>query len=146
LLGVTPDSAPELSFVVERVMAATPDRIYDAWVRRLDTWFAAPGEVSMRAGLFPFWFATMHEGTHHSHYGRFIVLDEPSVIEMTWVTGRMGTDGAETVVRIELAQRGTGTALALHHRGFYDESAKQRHLDSWPAVLAHLDRSLNGDG
>ncbi|HEY1761860.1 MAG TPA: SRPBCC domain-containing protein [Acidimicrobiales bacterium] len=87
----------------------------------------------------------MHEGTCHSHYGRFLVLDEPSVIEMTWVTGHMGTDGAETVVRVELAPRGAGAALALHHGGFYDEPARQRHLDSRPMVLAQLDRTLSGE-
>jgi uncharacterized protein YndB with AHSA1/START domain len=145
-LNVTSEPASELSFVVERAMTATPEQIYDAWVRRLDTWFSAPGELSMRDALVPFWFATMHEGSRHSHYGRFLVLDEPSTIEMTWVTGRMGTDGAETLVRVDLAASGNGTALALRHSGFYDEAATQRHRDAWPAVLAHLDRSLNGNG
>jgi uncharacterized protein YndB with AHSA1/START domain len=146
LLTVPAESVAELSFVIEREMAATPERLYDAWVRQLDTWFAAPGEISMRDALSPFWFATMHEGARHSHYGRFLVLDEPSTIEMTWVTGRMGTDGAETVVRVELVPQGAGTALTLRHGGFYDEAARRRHLDAWPAVLEHLDRSLSGDG
>ena len=146
LLTVPAESVAELSFVIEREMAATPERLYDAWVRQLDTWFAAPGEISMRDALSPFWFATMHEGARHSHYGRFLVLDEPSTIEMTWVTGRMWTDGAETVVRVELVPQGAGTALTLRHGGFYDEAARRRHLDAWPAVLEHLDRSLSGDG
>ncbi len=126
-------------------MSATPERIYDAWVRHLDTWFAAPGLISMRDSLTPFWFATEHEGEHHSHYGRFIELDEPRAIEMTWVTGSMGTNGAETTVRVELVAAGPGTALTLRHGGFYDEPARRRHLEAWPAVLEHLDRSLNGN-
>ncbi len=130
------------SLSVKRAMVATPQQIYDAWVRHLDTWFAAPGSISMRDELVPFWFAAEHEGARHSHYGRFLLLDEPSVIEMTWVTGRYGTDGAETVVRVELLATETGTALALRHSGFYDDAARDRHLDAWPRVLEHLDHTL----
>lgn len=132
----------DLSLSVERAMAATPQQIYDAWVCHLDSWFAAPGSISMRDELVPFWFATEHEGARHSHYGRFLVLDEPRVIEMTWVTGRNGTDGAETVVRVELLPTETGTALVLSHSGFYDDAARDRHLDAWPGVLEHLDYTL----
>jgi hypothetical protein len=130
------------SLLVEHTMAAAPWQIYDAWVRHLDTWFAAPGSISMQDELIPFWFATEHEGARYSHYGRFLVLDEPSVIEMTWVTGRNGTDGAETVVRVELLPTESGTALTLRHGGFYDDAARDRHLDAWPRVLEHLDRTL----
>jgi uncharacterized protein YndB with AHSA1/START domain len=132
------------SLFVERTMAATPSQIYDAWVRHLDTWFAAPGSISMHDELAPFWFATEHEGSRHAHYGRFLVLDDPSVIEMTWVTGRNGTDGAETIVRVELSAVETGTALALRHCGFYDEVARDRHLEAWPRVLEQLDNTLQG--
>ncbi|HEV7958492.1 MAG TPA: SRPBCC domain-containing protein [Acidimicrobiales bacterium] len=132
----------DVSLLVERAMAAPPRQIYDAWVRHLDTWFAAPGSISMHDGLVPFWFATEHEGARHSHYGRFLTLDEPSVIEMTWVTGRGGTNGAETVVRVELMPAATGTALTLRHSGFYDEVARDQHLEAWPRVLEHLDHRL----
>jgi uncharacterized protein YndB with AHSA1/START domain len=142
---VPPDDAADFSFVIERTMTASPEQIYDAWVRHLDTWFAAPGVISMRDELAPFWFATEYEGVRHSHYGRFLVLDEPSTVEMTWVTGRRGTDGADTVVRVELSPEGTGTALTLRHSGFYDEVARHQHLEAWPRVLEHLDDTLNND-
>ena len=136
------DAASGHSFVVERMMTANAHQLYDAWVRHFDTWFAEPGSISMRDTLSPFWFSTFHEGVHYSHYGRFLTLEEPHLIEMTWVTGRNGTDGAETVVRVELADAASGTRLSLRHGGFYDEAAARRHRDSWPAILEHLDDVL----
>ncbi len=123
-------------------MVASPERLYDAWLHHLDTWFTAPGAISMRDDLSPLWFATEFDGVRYSHYGRYLILDEPRLIEMTWVTGRNGTDGAETVVRVELAPLGTGAALTLHQRGFYVDRAMNQHREAWPSVLEHLDLSL----
>jgi hypothetical protein len=64
------------------------------------------------------------------------------LIEQTWVTGRIGTDGAETVVRVELESLEVGTNLRPAHSGFYDEASARRHRDSWPQILEHLDVTL----
>ncbi len=91
----------------------------------------------------PYWFEVVHEGVHHPHYGRFLALEPGVLIEQTWVTGRGGTEGAETVVRVELTEADPGTRLRLTHRGFADAGARQQHADSWPAILAHLDQTLS---
>lgn len=53
----TDPSLRRLSFVVERVMAASPGEIFDAWVNHFDTWFASSGEISMNAVAGrPYWF------------------------------------------------------------------------------------------
>jgi uncharacterized protein YndB with AHSA1/START domain len=126
-------------------MSAGPMAIYRAWTESFDTWFAAPGAVRMtpRVGE-PYWFEVVHEGIHHPHYGRFLALEPGVLIEQTWVTGRGGTEGAETVVRVELTGAESGTRLRLTHRGFADAAARQQHADSWPAILAHLDQMLAG--
>ena len=125
------------------VHGAEPLAIHRAWTEAFDSWFATPGAVRMvpRVGE-PFWFEVVHEREHHPHYGRFLALEPGVLIEQTWVTGRGGTDGAETVVRIELAGTDPGTRLQLTHRGFFDASARQQHAESWPAILAHLDATL----
>jgi uncharacterized protein YndB with AHSA1/START domain len=128
-------------------MAASPQSIYEAWTEAFDTWFASPGALTMRPEIgAPFWFEVVHEGNRVPHYGRFIDLEPATLIEQTWVTGKKGTDGAETVVRVELAGVGTGTRLRLTHGGFYDAESARRHADSWPDILEHLDRRLARTG
>ena len=86
-------------------MSAPPMAVYRAWTETFDRWFATPGAIRMdpRVGE-PYWFEVVHEGVHHPHYGRFVALEPGVLIEQTWVTGRGGTEGAETVVRVELTR------------------------------------------
>ncbi|MFG2972107.1 SRPBCC domain-containing protein [Streptomyces sp. NPDC048331] len=131
--------------VVERVMKASPEAVYEAWTEGFDTWFAEPGMVRMRAAVDePFVFVTRHEDRFHPHYGRFLALDPHKSVRLTWVTGAMGTDGAETVVTVELEPSPDGgTRLRLTHTGFYDEVGAERHDDAWAHhVLPHLDDVL----
>jgi uncharacterized protein YndB with AHSA1/START domain len=134
---------------VDRLIASSPASLYRAWTAGIDLWFAAPGSVSMepREGA-PFFFETEFkpEGApaalRHPHYGRFLRLIDNELLEMTWVTGAGGTDGAETIVTVELKLQGGCTRLDLEHRGFATEAARDRHRDAWPAVLAQLDRRI----
>lgn len=133
----------DISFTLEKKMPTTPAHIFHAWTEEFGTWFASPGAIRMRPFEGePYWFDVVHEGHRHPHYGRFLALEPNRLIEQTWVTGEGGTEGAETVVRIELAPTSGGTILRLHHSGFTNEAAAQRHADSWPQVLAHLDEVL----
>jgi hypothetical protein len=131
-------------FTVERQMTSQAVAIYRAWTEEFDSWFATPGAVSMQARVGTAWFfEVVHGGTRRPHYGRFLTLEFGRLVETTWLTGRDGTEGAETVVRVELTPNGPGTHLRLSHGGFDDPDAAQRHADSWPAILEHLDESLS---
>jgi uncharacterized protein YndB with AHSA1/START domain len=133
------------STTLERTMRASAETIYDAWVNHFDTWFASPGELAMTPVVGqPFWFSVQHEGEHFAHYGRFMALVEGRLIEHTWVSGRNGTDGAETTVRIELFPLASGSQLRLTHSGFYNETAAHAHGASWPQILEHLDATIKG--
>lgn len=134
--------------VVQRRMLAPPAAIYLAWTQEIGSWFAEPGMVQMRAAEGePFVFVTKYEGNFEPHYGRFLSLVADRLIELTWVTGRAGTAGAETVVKVELEPDGDGTLLRLTHSGFYDRGSAQRHKVAWGShVLPHLDAVLTGGG
>ena len=137
---------PDLSMrpfhlAVEHTFDAAPEMVYWAFTMDLDKWFAEPGTLLMRAEVNePFFFETVHLGERYPHYGRFIRLEPPRVIEMSWVSGPAGTSGVETVLTLELSANGAGTDLRLRHEGFLNEAAAQKHEEAWPVILEKLDQ------
>jgi uncharacterized protein YndB with AHSA1/START domain len=130
-------------FTIEQTLRSRAHEIFAAWTEAFDTWFALPGAIRMKAVVGePYWFDVVHDGKRHPHYGRFTALQPDLLVEQTWLTGESGTDGAETLLRVELAAAESGTLVRLTHRGFYDEAAANRHAEAWPQILRHLDEVL----
>jgi uncharacterized protein YndB with AHSA1/START domain len=135
---------------VEKDFAATAATLYQAWTTGFDRWFAAPGSVLMRPEVnAAFFFETefkaegQRTAQRHPHYGRFLRLVPDSLVELTWVTGAGGTEGAETIVTVELQPIGNATRLKLTHAGFAGEAARDRHRQAWPLVLAQLEQKIS---
>jgi uncharacterized protein YndB with AHSA1/START domain len=85
-------------------------------------------------------FETKQSASRHPHYGRFLKLDPNKLIEMTWVSGKGGTEGAETIVTVELTSAEESTHVRLAHSGFSSRSSRDGHAKAWPEVLRHLER------
>jgi uncharacterized protein YndB with AHSA1/START domain len=127
---------------------AKPADVYAAWTEKFDTWFAQAGTVAMvpEPGR-PYFFYNRDEWGRHPHYGRFLALEKNQLVEMTWMTGNgtaEGTEGAETILRIELAPKGAGTEIRLTHSGFVSEKSCSGHEENWPLALKELDEALAG--
>ena len=90
----------------------------------------------------PFYFQTEFGGCRNAHYGRFLRLDPGRLVELAWVTGLGGTEGAETVLTVELFASGDATRLQLTHDGFPHAQARDAHKQAWPAVLAQMEERL----
>ncbi|MDP3735836.1 MAG: SRPBCC domain-containing protein [Hyphomonadaceae bacterium] len=127
----------------ERWMPCPPARLYRAWTQEFDLWFAAPGTVVMdpQPGQ-PWFFATEYNGHRHPHYGRFLRLIPARLVEMTWVTGKGGTEGAETLLTVEFTAENNGTRVTLVHRGFPHAQAAAENEKAWPLVLAQQEERL----
>jgi uncharacterized protein YndB with AHSA1/START domain len=142
-------SARPFALSVVKQFAQTPAALYQAWTTGIERWFAAPGTVLMRPEVDAvFFFETefKHEdrptAQRHPHYGRFLRLVTDQLIELTWVTGAGGTEGAETIVTVELQTAGDCCHLRLTHAGFANEASRDRHRQAWPIVLDHLEQQL----
>ena len=136
-------SSRPLSMTVERLMNASPEAIYRAWTEKFDCWFAEPGDLMMVPEIDkPYFFKNRRDWGSHPHYGRFVELEPNRLVVMTWVTGKDATEGAETVVRVEITPQGKQTLVRLTHSGFADEKSRDGHLENWPEGLATLDEAL----
>ena len=152
--SAAPVRIPDLStrpfnLVAERTFAAPPSALYHAWTAGFDQWFAAPGSLLMRPEVNAvFFFETEFKqesdtaARRHPHYGRFLRLIPNNLVELTWVTGALGTEGSETIVTVKLAAASAGTHLRLAHAGFPNAAARDRHAQAWPSVLTHLEERI----
>ncbi|MFI6319797.1 SRPBCC domain-containing protein [Nonomuraea sp. NPDC050556] len=147
--------APDLSgrphqLVVEQSLAVPVHTVYLAWTEQIDRWFAAPGTVAMRPRIGePFFFETHYAPPgepvrRHPHYGRFLRLETDRLVELTWVTGAGGTEGAETVLTVEMAAEGAGTRVRLTHAGFQTAATRDATEQAWPIVLSGLEKAYTG--
>jgi uncharacterized protein YndB with AHSA1/START domain len=128
---------------IEREMLASSQAIYHCFTTGWERWFALEG--ALIADPVPngqLFFVVEHEDIRYPHYGRFLTLEPNHKVELTWLTGKNGTQGAETVLSIDLTSRSAGCMLTLTHRGFYDEERADHHGESWKFILAELDKRL----
>ena len=136
-------SSRPLSITVDRQMKADAALIYEAWTEKFDCWFAEPGDLIMVPEIDrPWFFKNRKDWGSHPHYGRFVELEQNRLVVTTWLTGKGGTEGAETIIRIELTSADGATLLRLTHSGFPDEASQKGHLDNWPEALECLDAAL----
>ncbi|WP_265528274.1 SRPBCC family protein [Sphingomicrobium marinum] len=130
----------------ERIVAASPEALFEAWTTGFDRWFAQTGTLVMqvKSGQ-PFFFYNRDEWGRHPHYGRFLTLETNRLVEMTWLTGdgrADGTQGAETILRIALDAVKGGTCVRLTHSGFPNKVSRNAHAENWPLALDELAKAV----
>lgn len=122
-----------------RTYDASPERVFRAWTdpASAKAWLAEGGDVVMDPqpdGLF--YFGMMHRGIPRPHYGRYLRVENPRLLEFTWVSEH--TRGKESVVTIEFKPRGNQTELSLTHEGLPDEDMAMAHTQGWTFFLDTL--------
>lgn len=135
-------SARPHTCTLEHQLKSPPARVYQAWTERFDWWFAEPGQLLMWPEVDrPWFFLNRKDWSSHPHHGRFLELEQDRLVVTTWVTGKGGTDGAETIVRLELTPKDGGTLVKLTHTGLQSEASAQGHKDNWPLGLDEIDKA-----
>jgi uncharacterized protein YndB with AHSA1/START domain len=126
------------------MIPATPEEVYDVWVDPKSP--GGPWHGAARLIVNPvvdglFYFAVNHEGRVWPHYGRFVKLERPKLVEYTWMSE--ATKGAESTVTFTLEKQGGDTKVTLRHAGVPDDALGRQHKDGWEWILGALANALS---
>ena len=69
--------------------------------------------------------------------GTYLEIDEPERLRFTW-NWESGGLGSETIVTIELEERGNGTRMNFRHELFDTEELRDEHNTGWAASFDRL--------
>jgi uncharacterized protein YndB with AHSA1/START domain len=138
-----------ISVVVSRHIAASPERVFDAWLDpgSAGKWlFATPGgviercEIDARVGgrfeVFERRGADLAE-----HFGEYREIDRPRKLSFDFWTS---FSDERTLVSVGIAADGEGSLVTLSHHGVW-EDYEERTRKGWTMILDGLARTLNGD-
>jgi uncharacterized protein YndB with AHSA1/START domain len=131
---------------VRRTIAASAERVFQAWTRpeELKRW-AAPGpmatavaEVDLRVGGSYRIHMREPEGKEHRVVGVYREVDPPRrlVYTWTWETDPVVTD---SIVTVEFNERGGSTEVVLRHEKLPTAQKREGHTTGWLACLEQLE-------
>jgi uncharacterized protein YndB with AHSA1/START domain len=128
-----------IDITVTHSFPAQVENVFDVWIDPKSPggpWFGAERVILNPVVDGLFYFAVMHEGRAWPHYGRFIRVDRPRLVEYTWMSE--ATQGIESVVAVTFEQREDQTHITLRHSGVPDDEMGHRHEEGWTWVLSML--------
>jgi uncharacterized protein YndB with AHSA1/START domain len=124
---------------VSRAIPASTEKVFEVWIDPKSPggpWFGADRVILNPVADGLFYLAVKHEGRTWPHYGRFLQIERPRVVEYTWVSE--ATKGAESVVTVTIEARGEQTEVTLRHSGVPDDEMGRQHKEGWAWVLSAL--------
>ncbi len=129
----------EFGLKIPRTYDAPAAKVFDAWVnpKSVKSWLADGEDVVVDPRVGGLFYIEMPwEKRIYPHYGRYITIDSPRVLEFTWISE--GTHGKESVVKIALKEARGKTQLTLTHDGLPDEEQVKNHTGGWSGFLERL--------
>jgi uncharacterized protein YndB with AHSA1/START domain len=127
---------------VTREIEAKPREVFEAWTdpgHPASPWSKRNGirRVIMNRAVDGLFYINMGPPMPlPTHYGRYLRLDKPTLIEHSWASE--GTLGAETRVRITLQANRKGTLFSLRHTGLRDAKNARAHEEGWGMIIGWL--------
>jgi len=134
-----PPAMGAFSTRVPRAYDASAERVFDAWVdpASVKAWLAGGERTVVDARVDGLFYVEMAwEGRIYPHYGRYLRVERPHLLEFTWVSE--GTQGKESVVLVEFIRRGARTELVLTHDGLPSEEMATSHHGGWSGFMEQL--------
>jgi uncharacterized protein YndB with AHSA1/START domain len=124
---------------VSRTIPASVEEVFDVWIDPKSPggpWFGADRVIVNPVVDGLFYLAVKHEGRTWPHYGRFLRMDRPGLVEYTWMSE--ATKGVESVVALTFEARGEQTEVTLRHSGVPDDEMGRQHKEGWTWILSML--------
>jgi uncharacterized protein YndB with AHSA1/START domain len=140
-MATTTSAATKLfDLTVSRTVDASPADVFDAWVDavKVRAWFGAAHVVLHPAVDDLFYISVPHRGRQWPHYGRFLRIERPRLVEQTWMSE--STHGLESIVTFTIEPRGQGSEVTIRHTGLPDDSERRNHQEGWTSLLDAIAR------
>ena len=133
---------------ITRMLNATRQEIFEAWLdpESVKQWMCPEGEfvpvveLDVRVGG-TFRVDMQSEDGNYTHTGVYREIKAPEKLVFTWVSPN--THYRETLVTIELFERGDKTELVLTQVQLPDEEAIRGHTSGWTKIVEHLANYIN---
>ncbi len=130
-------AVPKLT--ISRNFAAARERVFKAFTDPdvLKEWFGPEGfsvpsaTVDFRVGGEYRITMRSPEDTDHTVVGIYREIDDPRRLVFTWAWETGDMPDADTLVTLDFADDGEGTAMTLTHEGFPSEDLRDRHNEGW---------------
>ncbi len=134
---------------VERLIAATPDKVFDAWAlpELLVKWWGPDGfdipKCAMDVRPGGNWRTTMRSptGSLHTVSGVYRTIERPRRLVFTWGWDQDdGSRGLETEVTVTFEPAPGGTRLKLLQQTFQEKEQRDKHGQGWTSSFDCLAR------
>ncbi len=142
---------PALGIELRRTLRARRERVFAAWTRPdlLARWmfpgssWTAVVAADLRVGGQ--WSVEMREptGVVHHQFGVYREIEPVSRLVFTWTCPSL--EVADSIVTVELTERGDQTELVLSHKLPDDPKVRSEHEEGWTGCLANLDTFIQGE-
>jgi glutathione S-transferase len=148
--ATTDDQAADRTLIIERVVKASPEKVFKAWTDPtiLVKWWGPEGfetpecEMDVRAGGA--WRTTMisPKGEGHTVSGIYREISPPERLVMSWGWEQDGERGYETIIEVTFEPTGLGTKMRLVQSVFESQNARDMHSQGWNSTFNDLERVL----
>jgi uncharacterized protein YndB with AHSA1/START domain len=140
------------SLRVTRVINASVERVFEAWTDRdrLVAWFCpknmevADASVDLRVGGRYRVSMRNPDGRTFTAVGEYREIEAPKRLYFTWDWEEEDYGVGETLVTVELRDRGGTTEVVLTHERFASEEAVASHTEGWNSCFDRLEGLFGG--
>jgi uncharacterized protein YndB with AHSA1/START domain len=146
---MTTKTEEKTSLEIKRFINAPPARVYKAWTdpAELQRWFGPEDvrtiriDADVRVGGKYRWDLQKQDGEEWSCLGEYreLVPDKKIVFTWKWDDDENWAEH-NSVVTVELSDRGGGTEVRLVHEKLPSEESRDRHNEGWNSVLDRLEK------
>lgn len=141
-----------LTVTIRRRYDASPEAVFRAFSEAalLTRWFSPSADIALEVfehhprpgGCYRFVYR-FPDGERRTVRGEFREVQAPGRLVFTWTWEPPDPHaGIVTLVTVELAADGAGTALLITHEMLPDHDTRDRHADGWRATLDRLPEAL----